>query len=157
MHRAGLFVATLFLTAEAWVPHRPFTLLLRSCRYIGETTPMETDLSYEPFDLVVYALETPSLDGKKSALGVVLEDGAVQPLCAWSIPATELVWDEEVETVDSSRILGRLDCTVFYEQRQQARIHNPHGEHSEDVFVLRDNPIKDDVFVQQRPERESIW
>ena len=132
---------------RAWpgaAPPRPFSSVV-------------TFSSHAPFDLVLYELDEPAPGGQKHGLGVVLEDpDFVQPLCAWAFPPKALLWDEESEQVRSSRIIAALNATVFYEQRQMHRKHNPHGDHSEDMFLL-DVDIGSNVFVPLRPERENIW
>eukprot|EP00613_Pedinella_sp_CCMP2098_P073058 CAMPEP_0171912946 /NCGR_PEP_ID=MMETSP0993-20121228/11449_1 /TAXON_ID=483369 /ORGANISM="non described non described, Strain CCMP2098" /LENGTH=163 /DNA_ID=CAMNT_0012546869 /DNA_START=42 /DNA_END=530 /DNA_ORIENTATION=- len=114
---------------------------------------------YEQFDVVVYRLVHSTNEGKQKALGVVLEDGKVQPLCYWdSMPPRELLWDEEEPPVDSSTILGRMAIPVFCEQRQVGGgmgPSNPHGEESEDVYKIYEE-LDPQIHVQHRPERE-IW
>lgn len=109
-------------------------------------------------DLVVYALEGKrEEDGFDEALGGVLENGLVQPLCAWDRSSSEYLWDEELSPVDSSRIIRRIDmANVFMEQRKASRDVDPHGEHGEDAFIMK-SPIEDSVHVSIRPERESNW
>ena len=111
----------------------------------------------EPHDVVTYQLESP-IDGKTNAIGVILADGRIQPLCVWELPAREFLWDDEQEHVNSERVVARVDG-VFCEQRKVGGglgPTNPHGEESEDVYLIY-KPLDPTVFVPVRPEREVFW
>uniref|UniRef100_A0A7S2SQQ3 Uncharacterized protein n=1 Tax=Rhizochromulina marina TaxID=1034831 RepID=A0A7S2SQQ3_9STRA len=117
---------------------------------------------YEPYDVVEYSLteeEQLSHAGKTRGVASVLEDGRLQPLCVWQAGSTEFVWDEDLTPFDAQgRVVRRLD-NVFYSQRLVdggMGPRNPHGEESEDVFLVEED-LDDDVFVQHRPDREIFW
>jgi hypothetical protein len=114
-------------------------------------------LCREPFDIVVYTLNRPRSDGKIEALGVVLDNGTVQPLCVVSEASSEYLWDD-AEPVSSTLILRQLDAKIFYGQRQIGGGRgpgNPHGEESEDVFEIIDK-LPSDIFVPCRPNRDML-
>ena len=114
-------------------------------------------------DIVTYRLEEELPEGTQGdgeGLGVVLENGSVQPLCMWSRTSNEFLWDEEVDTVPISRVVRRLDMSgVYPEQRKASRDVDPHGEHSEDAFILEPPTLQlpEGVFVALQPEREANW
>lgn len=111
-------------------------------------------------DIVTYELLEP-IEGYTEALGVILEgEGEVQPLCRWSLEVAEFLWDEELALVGTERIRQRLNQDgVFPESRMAPRHLDPHGEHSEDFFMLRPPtlPLPEGTFVALRPEREANW
>jgi hypothetical protein len=110
-------------------------------------------------DLVTFSLQVDDAlrVGFTEALGVVLEDETVQPLCSGKERSREFVWDEELGPVEKSRVVRCLDMAgVFLEQRKAPRSIDPHGEHSEDAFIIS-RPLEPFIYVPVRPHREANW
>lgn len=111
-------------------------------------------------DIVTYSLAEAREDGCKEALGVVLESLQVQPLCHWSPESNEFVCDDDQEAIAQTRIVRLLNQDgVFPEQRMAPRNIDPHGEHSEDAYILSSPtlPLPDNIYVPIRPEKEANW
>ena len=110
-------------------------------------------------DLVTYSLDHSGEESSdfEEGLGAIIDTGDVQPLCTWSLGCKEYLWDVEMDLVSASRIVRLLDMDgVFVEQRKASRTVDPHGEHSEDAYILT-KTLDPCIFVAVRPERESNW
>ena len=117
--------------------------------------------SVEPWDVVEYDLmESAPEDDKTQGLGVVLEDGSIQPLCIWQAGSTEFVWDEDLDPVASSRVLSVIDMDQVFQSTRQVGGGmgplNPHGEESEDVFII-DTALAPSTRIVLREDREIFW
>ena len=108
---------------------------------------------FDEFDVVEY-----SRNGTAVELGVI-SDGRLQPLCCWQeSDPVELVWDEDQETLEDANVLNAVDAWP-----QQRLIdggigpNNPHGEESEDVYVVDRAELRADTIVLLREDREVWW
>lgn len=76
----------------------------------------------------------------------------------WAEDGSEFVWDEDMETVDASlalRIIDAWPTTRLVDGGIGPR--NPHGEESEDVFVVDRNELSVNTQVVVKPDREIFW
>ena len=111
---------------------------------------------FDEFDVVEYSRnETASA----VELGVI-RDGCLQPLCCWQeADPVELVWDEDEEPLASV-----YDVYHAVDAFPQQRLidgglgpNNPHGEESEDVYVVDRSDLGADTVVALRRDREVWW
>ena len=111
---------------------------------------------FDEFDVVEYSRnETASV----VELGVI-RDGRLQPLCCWQeADPVELVWDEDEEPLETVHtVLNAVDA--FPQQRLidgGLGPNNPHGEESEDVYVVDRSDLGADTIVALRRDREVWW
>jgi len=78
----------------------------------------------------------------------------LQPLCTWEDGERTFVVDEEAEPFPvDDRVVYILD-DVCISHRQLPRPENPHGEETEDTFLVGELEDLDDVEIVIRPERE---
>ena len=111
---------------------------------------------FEEFEVVEYSRnETASV----VELGVI-RDGCLQPLCCWQeADPVELVWDEDEEPLETVHTVHN----AVYAFPQQRLIdgglgpNNPHGEESEDVYVVDRSDLGADTVVALRRDREVWW
>ena len=106
-------------------------------------------------------------EGDELRLGVYtmqsFGDPHVRPLCTWSeeIGLRECLWDEDAEPVALSRIHRALDMNeVEISERQMGGglgLGNPHGEHGEDCYDLRQVKLSKGVVLVVREDREVFW
>ena len=90
----------------------------------------------------------------------VIRDGCLQPLCCWQeADPVELVWDEDEEPLASVYdVYNAVDA--FPQQRLidgGLGPNNPHGEESEDVYVVDRSDLGADTVVALRRDREVWW
>mmetsp|Transcript_8443 Transcript_8443/g.13363 ORF Transcript_8443/g.13363 Transcript_8443/m.13363 type:complete len:182 (+) Transcript_8443:513-1058(+) len=93
----------------------------------------------EEGDVIAWKTEL-GTDGNKLERGLVLEDLKVQPLIAKDPSSPdELYVDEDrrpLEILPGDLLEFRIEQAYFSQRMVQDRIHNPHGEHAEDCWVL---------------------
>ena len=99
-------------------------------------------------DIIEYPLPTPC-HGKSTGLGIVLE--CSEPLCIHPLCRREeddkllnevvLIQDESQESffLPSKSVLSMVNDVYFSQRPIEDRILNPHGEHSEDVYLIKTN------------------
>ena len=94
--------------------------------------------NFIPGDVVEYYLMTPKL-GKSCRLGGITETYEIHPLCLRNENQNELFYDinEKSLRLDSVNIIRTLSGVQWMQRIVEDRISNPHGEHAEDVFVIR--------------------
>ena len=101
-------------------------------------------------DIIEYPLPR-TYQGKSTGLGIVLECSeplCIHPLCRREeddglLNETVLIQDESQESllVPSQDILSILNDVYFSQRPIEDRILNPHGEHSEDVYLIKTNSL----------------
>ena len=120
-----------------------------------ENTTYASLADFDEFEVVEYSRnETGPVE-----LGVI-RDGSLQPLCCWQeADPVELVWDEDEEPLASVYdVLNAVDA--FPQQRLidgGLGPNNPHGEESEDVYVVDRSDLGADTIVALRRDREVWW
>lgn len=98
-----------------------------------------------------------SSDRERLGLAVVEATKAqkmLQPLCTWEDGERTFVVDEEAEPFPlDDRVVYILD-DVCISHRQLPRPENPHGEETEDTYLVGELEDLEDVEIVIRPERE---
>ena len=99
--------------------------------------------------------------GVYTAYSIVESDPHIRPLCVASADdgISCLFCDEDVPSVPLSAVRDLLDPDyVFVSERQAGGgqgLGNPHGEHGETVYDLRDCEISDDVVLVLNEGRDT--
>ena len=90
-------------------------------------------------------------------LGVALRDGRVQPLCCWQeSDPVELVWDEDEPPVADFDVRAVVDAWPTQRLVDGGLgPNNPHGEESEDVYVVDRAQLAATPVL--RADREVWW
>lgn len=136
---------------------RPALSAARGNRRLSAQTADGEELS--EYDVIEFARD--ASDPEALEVGVALRDGRVQPLCCWDADQdpVELVWDEEVEPLADVHL-----CVGVVDAWPSTRLvdgglgpNNPHGEESEDVFIVDRSALDPRTVVVVRADREVWW
>eukprot|EP00638_Chattonella_subsalsa_P008830 CAMPEP_0117740150 /NCGR_PEP_ID=MMETSP0947-20121206/4176_1 /TAXON_ID=44440 /ORGANISM="Chattonella subsalsa, Strain CCMP2191" /LENGTH=164 /DNA_ID=CAMNT_0005556221 /DNA_START=1 /DNA_END=495 /DNA_ORIENTATION=- len=161
-----LMVTTLYLM----VPIRGFSptnsLLIRHLNSFSKHYSQVNGNEIKVFelDVIEFCMKSEE-ENEQTRLGTILEDNRIQPLCCWcenfgDDDDIEFLHDEECDSLapEDVKIIRLVES--YPSQRLVGGgmgPTNPHGEESEDVFLLKPKLLSPNCKIVVRPELEIFW